>query len=466
MAKVDGKLKGTILVVDDEPGMRTALREVLKRTGWHVLVAEDGEQGLEILKSDEEIDLLMTDFRMPGINGLELLRETRSVRPALPSVMMTAYGTVEDAVCAMKEGANDYLLKPFSFETVTELVDRVKRDGENVQEDAKAPAAPTETKPKRSGRAMVASSPAMMDLLEIAKDVATADSTVLLTGESGTGKEVVARYIHEESKRGGEFVAVNCAALPESLLESELFGHEKGSFTGATISRRGRVEQAHGGTLLLDEISEMPLALQAKLLRVIQEKEVTPIGSEQSMKIDVRVIATSNRDLEKAVEEGDFRQDLYYRLNVISICLPPLRERREDIFKLADHFLGKYHRSDRPEQCFTDEVKRYMLEHQWPGNVRELENLVERACLLARGEEIQLKDLHMRITPQPRRDTLDLAFETEQEMTLDEMERRLIMHTLDRTGGNRTRTAEMLGVSVRTIRNKLNQYDVQELAPA
>ena len=464
--------KGTVLVADDEPGMRLALREVLQRSGWQVVMAENGERALDLLKQEQPYQLLMTDFRMGGMTGLELLHEARKLRPTLPAVMMTAYGTVEDAVRAMREGAGDYLLKPFSLETVIEVVDRVTRP-ENLpspsegESEAKSANSANGASPRRAKigteHAIIYQGPALREVLEIAKDVADADSTVMLTGESGTGKEVVARYIHEQSGRRGPFVAINCAALPEGLLESELFGHEKGAFTGAILARKGKFEQACGGTLLLDEISEMPLALQAKLLRVLQEKEVSPIGGNGTIKLDVRIVATSNRDLERAVANGDFRQDLYYRLNVIALPVPALRERPEDIMPLAEHFLRKFHRAGRPEQRLADEVRSFMQSNSWPGNVRELENLMERACLLGRGEVIRLEDLHLNLAAESARTPdLSVTLNLDAQITLEEMERRLIMRTLDRTGGNRTRTADLLGVSVRTIRNKLHQYGIAE----
>jgi two-component system response regulator FlrC len=457
--------KGTVLVTDDEPGMRQALREVLGRAGWKVELAECGEEALEILRAAGAFDLLITDFRMGGMTGLELVREAQRAWPAMPIVMMTAYGTVEDAVEAMREGASDYLLKPFSMATVLEVVARATQGAGQAaaQSDEPSPAT-TRRAAKRREPEIIAVAPALRAVLEIAREVADANATVLLTGESGTGKEVVARYIHTHSRRTGPMVAINCAALPEGLLESELFGHEKGAFTGAVLARKGRFEQANGGTLLLDEISEMPLALQAKLLRVIQEKEIVPVGGNDSLRLDVRIIATTNRDLEREAAEGRFRQDLFYRLNVIALPLPPLRERLDDIIPLAEHFMNKYTRATRPARRLGQEIKHYLLEYPWPGNVRELENLIERATLLARNEEIVREDLYLRFDPiaVPRLGTA--AQDPADGVTLEEMERRLILQTLDRTGGNRTRTADLLGVSVRTIRNKINQYGLNNMA--
>ena len=459
--------KGLILVADDEPGMRLALREVLQRAGWRVALAENGEQALDKLGTDEPYTLLITDYRMGALSGLDLLRETQKLRPGLPAVMMTAYGTVEDAVQAMREGASDYLLKPFSYETVVEVVDRVVVGAAPTETapESRPSAAPARQNSSTPERRIITEGPALLHVLEIAGDVAEADSTIMLTGESGTGKEVVARFIHEHSGRRGPLVAINCAALPEGLLESELFGHEKGAFTGAILAHKGKFEQAAGGTLLLDEVSEMPLALQAKLLRVLQEKEISPIGGAGTIRLDVRIIATTNRDLERVTQAGEFRQDLYYRLNVIALPIPPLRERPEDIVPLAEHFLRKYHRKGRPAQRLTEDVRRWLERQSWPGNVRELENLMERACLLTRGEWIGLDDLHLGLSAS-RPDSAEVESATmlpSTPITLEEMERRLILRTLDRTGGNRTRTADQLGVSVRTIRNKLHQYGIREV---
>lgn len=475
---------GTVLVTDDEPAMRLALREVLRRNGWDVALAANADEALRLLETQPAPQLMMTDFRMPGMTGLELMREARRRHPQLPMIMMTAYGTIEDAVAAMREGASDYLLKPFSMETVVEVVRRAL--DRSVAETA-AEASPSGTREEPP----VAESEAMRRVLRIVSAVADADATVLLSGESGTGKEVVARELHRASGRRGPFVAVNCAALPEGLLESELFGHEKGAFTGALLSRKGRFEQAQGGTLLLDEISEMPLALQAKLLRVLQEKEVTPVGSAETVRLDVRVVATTNRNLRQAVEDGTFRQDLFYRLNVIAIELPPLRERPEDIVPLAQAMLRRHSRPGRPACRFSPDALRHLVSMSWPGNVRELENTIERACLLARGPEITVADLHpdllgakwTDVASSPSRRTIELentastaesmdfgaieAGEPDDEpVTLQEMERRMILRTLARTGGNRTRTADLLGVSVRTIRNKLHEYGIKETLAA
>jgi two-component system response regulator FlrC len=475
----DATTPKTVLIVDDEAGMRLALREVLRRAGWEALLAEDAAQALATLDARPDVALTITDFRMPGMNGLELLREARRRRPALRQIMMTAYGAVEDAVAAMRAGASDYLLKPFSMETVLSVVEQAMALAPAGDSAATTPAEAPAGNDRASATVRVepiAQSAALRRVLEIVEAVAQADSTVLLTGESGVGKEVIARVLHRSSGRRGQFVAVNCAALPEGLLESELFGHEKGAFTGAILSRKGRFEQANGGTLLLDEISEMPLALQAKLLRVLQEKEISPVGSGDTFHVDARVVATTNRDLQRAVAQGQFRQDLYYRLHVIALRVPPLRERREDVLPLAEHFLIEHRRRDRPGRRFSGEALRWLPAQAWPGNARELENIIERACLLARGEEIGLDDLDPAMTHRlaatggftggviggaMSADGMPLSMS--EPVTLGEMERRLIMATLARTGGNRTRAAGVLGVSVRTIRNKLNEYGVKDV---
>jgi two-component system response regulator FlrC len=484
----DATAKKTVLIVDDEAGMRLALREVLRRAGWEALLAEDSAQALATLDARPDVALMITDFRMPGMNGLELLREARRRRPALRQIMMTAYGAVEDAVAAMRAGAADYLLKPFSMETVLAVVEQAMAlapsqapacDASSMTTPAgndRAASAPKDDVAADSRPEPIAQSAALRRVLEIVEAVAQADSTVLLTGESGVGKEVVARALHRASGRRGPFVAVNCAALPEGLLESELFGHEKGAFTGAILSRKGRFEQAGGGTLLLDEISETPLALQAKLLRVLQEKEISPVGSGDTIRVDARVVATTNRDLQRAVAQGQFRQDLYYRLHVIALRVPPLRERREDVLPLAEHFLRQHRRHDRPGRRFSAEALRWLPAQPWPGNARELENIIERACLLARGEELGLDDLDPAMTHRLAATGVAMGnamggvaggegmpFSMGEPITLGEMERRLIMATLARTGGNRTRAAGVLGVSVRTIRNKLNEYGVKDV---
>ena len=498
-----------ILIVDDEVGMQIALREVLQRQGYQVVIAKDALVALTRLEN-ETFDVVLTDVRMPEMNGMELLGRIRARWPETPVLVMTAYGAIEDAVEAMKKGAADYLLKPFSTDTVEEVVARLlkRRGAEDADPDAK-----TDDGETANGYAVdpIASSPQMQGVLRLAREVADSTATVLVQGESGTGKEVVARYIHRHSGRGGRsFVAVNCAALPENLLESELFGHEKGAFTGAVLARKGKFELANRGTLLLDEVSEMDLGLQAKLLRVLQEREIDPVGSQRPVSLDVRVVATTNRNLADHVARGKFREDLYYRLQVITVEIPPLRVRRADVLPLSEFFVRRLCRINRrPRKRLSEAMRQYLLEQPWRGNVRELENHLERAVLLCKDEEITPENIFLggaaqqyRVVPvspgvpyggtngtarglsaatfQLGRPTLDhaaaplppvnhvaasRAAEGEDSIlapgelvTLEEMERRLILRTLEQVNGNRTRAADLLGVSVRTIRNKLNLY--------
>ncbi|HNY27613.1 MAG TPA: sigma-54 dependent transcriptional regulator [Candidatus Sumerlaeota bacterium] len=483
-----------ILIVDDEVGMQIALREVLQRQGYDVTVAKDGLAALNCLEA-ERFDLLLSDVRMPEMTGMELLERVRVRWPQMPALIMTAYGTIEDAVDAMKKGAVDYLLKPFSSEAVEEVVAKHLQIGRETATLASlSPEDPAEADDARTGEGVdpIAISLRMRQVLALAREVADSTATVLIQGESGTGKEVLARYIHRYSGRSrGPFVALNCAALPEGLLESELFGHEKGSFTGAVLSRKGKFELANHGTLLLDEVSEMALPLQAKLLRALQEREIDPIGSQRPISLDVRVIATTNRNLTEFVEKGNFREDLYYRLQVISIEIPPLRDRPEDILPLAEFFVRRLCRVNRrPRKHLSEAMQAHLLERPWRGNVRELENFLERAVLLCKSDEITPDNIFLQAGFQPvpvsmglparpaqkeavirevqsaptteasaeGEESLESLFPGEEIITLEEMEKRLILRTLDRVNGNRTRAADLLGVSVRTIRNKLNLY--------
>lgn len=427
-----------VLVVDDEPSVCRSLSMVLERFGFEVTAAGDGLEALERFRRGLH-DLVIADLKMPGLSGLELLREVKRLSPGTPVVLLTAFGTVETAVQAMKEGAFDFLQKPFGLEQLKDVVSRALR-------------------PKEEGgveRPIIAKSQRMLELLDMAKEAAQSAAPVLITGESGTGKELLARYIHAQGpRREGPFVAVNCAAIPEGLLESELFGHERGAFTGAVGQKKGKFELAHRGTLLLDEISEMPISLQAKLLRALQEGEVDRIGGTKPVKVDVRPIATSNRDLLQRIKEGKFREDLYFRLNVIHLHIPPLRERREDIPLLVHHFLEKYSRlNGRPLRELSPKAMKALLDYHWPGNVRELENVIHRAVLFSRGERIEERDLRLEteaLTEEGHRTLPDL--------NLREAEKRLIVLALERAKGNRTEAARLLGVSVRTVRNKIKEY--------
>ena len=443
-----------ILVVDDEPNMRTALFEALTRQGHAVDLAENGEEAIEKF-NDRPFDLVITDVRMPRLDGMELLRRIKIASPLTPVVVVSGYGTVESAVEAMREGAFDYIMKPFSLDLIEETVDRA------LSRTTCVPKIRPRTENRvECARPIITEDARMKRVLEMARGVAKSQATVLLQGESGTGKELMARFVHENADRAeGPFVAVNCASLPEGLLESELFGHEKGSFTGAVARKIGKFELADGGTILLDEISEMDPALQAKLLRVLQESELDRVGGKGPVKIDVRVIATTNRNLREWVEEGRFRQDLYYRLNVIPLTIPPLRDRPNDVRLLADHFLDKYSRANRKDEkrLSKDAVKR-LQSHDWPGNVRELENIVARGVLLSAGPEVDVDDLFL---DEPPAAMLEFSLPAETSgalMTIREMEQGMINRALVETDGNRTHAAKILGISVRTLRNKLAEY--------
>ena len=435
-----------ILVVDDERAMRLGVTEVLERQGFGVTAVDSGTAALGAL-AEGGYALVLSDMRMPVMTGAELLAAVQERHPELPMVMMTAYGTVEDAVAAMKAGARDFLTKPFAPPDLVHLVRNILRDPAAERGAAEPGHA------GRGDRRIVTHAPALQRVLAIAAGVAASRAPILLEGESGTGKELVARYVHGAGPRRTQpFVAVNCAALPRELLESELFGHERGAFTGATARKLGKFELAHGGTLLLDEVSEMEPALQAKLLRVLQEHEVDRVGGTRPVAIDTRVIATTNRPLRALVASGGFRRDLYYRLNVVPLTLPPLRARREDIDALIDHFCRRFANG----RALTVEAaaRAYLKRQPWPGNVRELEHVIERAALLATAGVITAADVQIDEEPIAE----PAASGSLAGLTVHEVERRLIMETLRRTNNNRSRAAEMRGISVRTLRNKLAEY--------
>lgn len=444
-----------ILVVDDDQEQCKDLAGYLSRVGHDVKISADGMEALTALDEGQPFDLVVTALSLPKAGGMDILRAVKKRNPGTPVVILTNTGSVQNAVEAMKEGAADFLLKPVTAELLEELTQRMLRPKPVAVLD-------------KGGRQIVTSDSRMLKLLEMTRAVADSRATVMISGESGTGKELFARYLHENSsRRGNAFVAVNCASLPEGLLESELFGHEKGAFTGAVARKPGRFELANGGTILLDEISEMAVGLQAKLLRVLQESEVDLVGGKRPVSVDVRVVATTNRDLKEHISNGEFREDLYYRLNVIPLRIPPLRERSGDALALADHFLAHFaEENNKPGMRLGADVRRLLAAHTWPGNVRELQNTMERAVLLAAGDEItpqallfddQLVDLDA-ISVGPDEPSAGLMSADGQVPTLREAERSLIMRALDDTEGNRTHAAKMLGISVRTLRNKLNEY--------
>jgi two-component system, response regulator FlrC len=432
----------TILVVEDDRPLQDALVTTLVTAGFNVLAASDGGEALEVL-GETTVDLVVSDIQMQPVDGRELLRRLRGKSEAPPVLLMTAFGTIDQAVAAMRDGAVDYLVKPFEAEELERRVARYVRPAAQASSSAV---------PELHG-SPIAEDPRSRALLDLAGRVAHSDVTVLLTGESGTGKEVYARFIHASSKRRvGPFVAVNCAAIPEQMLEALLFGHEKGAFTGAQARSTGKFVQANGGTILLDEISEMDLSLQAKLLRVLQEREVEPLGASKPLPLDVRVLATSNRDLEQTVRAGGFREDLYYRLSVFPLHIPPLRERPDDIAALARRFVKA--RADRP---LSSAALERLRAYPWPGNVRELENVIQRALVLSEGEpSIEARHLVLdeaKLAAQPAATAASQGLAGE----LWEEETRRIVTALESSRGGRKRAAEQLGISDRTLRYKLSK---------
>jgi two-component system response regulator HydG len=443
-----------ILVVDDDHAHLTMLTAMLESWGHTVDTARDGSEAVEKVR-ERPYDVVLTDVRMAEVDGIEALRRIRSFNPCLPVLIMTAYSSVDTAVGALKAGAFDYLHKPLDFDELRKGLERAVAHGRMRRGEADDAAGPAPA-------GMIGESAAMRALFAMIASVAPSEASVLVLGESGTGKELVARALHEGSPRSGRrLVTVNCAALAENLLESELFGHEKGAFTGAQRQRDGLFVQADGGTLFMDEIGEMPLALQAKLLRALQQGEVQRLGSDRPVRVDVRVVAATNRDLEAEVRKGRFREDLYYRLNVISLSVPALRERPEDIPQLARHFLGRFVQRNRKSiRGFTPRAMDMLLRHDWPGNVRELENAVERAVILAPGEMITEHDL-----PAALRANGDHAPAKDREATagqsLEDAEREAIARTLEMVGHNKSEAARVLGVTRVTLRSKMKKFGLE-----
>jgi two-component system response regulator PilR (NtrC family) len=460
-----GKDKGRILVVDDERSMREMLEIFLAREGYSVAACASGSEALRHL-SHEDFDLVITDINMPGLSGFDLLREVREKDPGLPVLMITAYGSPDSAVQAMKKGATDYLTKPFRIEEVKTRIGGPLERRRLARENLSLQRMLAEGGVGVGVGGIVGKGPRIAEIVTLIARVGRSDSTVVITGESGTGKELVARAIHQVSRRAEKpFITVNCGALAEGLLESELFGHRKGSFTGAVADRKGLFEAAAGGTLFLDEITETSPGMQVKLLRALQEKEVAPVGDTRPVKVDVRVLAASNRDLPRAIREGRFREDLYYRLNVISMHVPPLRERREDIPLLVEHFLrtgGVRHGIAAP--AISPAALEHLLRYPFPGNVRELENLVERGLALSQDGFLSEEVLPPEVRDAPR--TMPGPEGAEDGMKLDRLlmryERTLIEHALSRSGGNRTRAAELLGITFRSLRYRLKKMGMEE----
>jgi nitrogen regulation protein NR(I) len=463
--------KKQVLIVDDEPNLRKILAAQLSRDGYDVMTAEDGEQGLAALR-EHHIDLVITDLKMPKVDGMELLREALRLDPDLPVVMITAHGTVDTAVEALKTGAFDYLTKPFDKDEVRQIVGKALRTrqlaGEEVSVRQVAPGA-------RFG--IIGSSAGIADLYAVLERVADTPTTVLLTGESGTGKELVARALHAHSSRSDKpFIKVNCAAIPKELIESELFGYERGAFTGAVSSKPGRFELANGGTLFLDEIGEIPVEMQVKLLRALQESEFERVGGIKTIHVDVRLVAATNRDLKKLLASGSFREDLFYRLNVVPIRLPALRERAGDIPALAEHFLAKFNERLKKHVTAVDaDALEALADYAWPGNIRELENVIERAVLFCDGQKLRAQDLPAEVrgplgAPQLPLTDADLSAALASEGGLKEhvkvamsrLERELVGRALSQTGGNVTHAARLLKISRKGLQLKMKELGLRE----
>src|SRR5215217_3462195 len=462
-----------VLVIDDDANLRKVLAAMLRRDGFDVTVAENGEQGLAEFNKNGA-DIIVTDLVMPKVGGMEVLSTIRAANPDVPVIIITAHGTVDSAVDAIKAGAFDYITKPFDQTELSAVVAKAAKTNESarrsVRPDLKARAA------------IIGESPQMQDVYKVIDKVADTPSTVLITGESGTGKELIATALHgASSRRDKPFIKINCAAIPATLLESELFGYERGAFTGAVTSKPGRFELADEGTLFLDEIGEIPVEMQVKLLRALQEGEFERVGGIKTTRVDVRLVAATNRDLQTEIEAGRFRKDLYYRLAVVPLTLPPLRERRSDILMLARHFVDKYNRRlNKKIEGIADEALALLQNYSWPGNIRELENLIERALLFADGPLITAKDLPDPVrqgagvqpspsssTPTPSMDvpTGEVGLKDIVRMKAAELERDLIVKKLDETGGNVTRAARLLQISRKSLQTKMKEFGLRDSAP-
>ncbi|MEI6890735.1 MAG: sigma-54 dependent transcriptional regulator [Pontiella sp.] len=446
--------KPTLLIVDDEKSARDGLVRALRRD-YNVFAAENGTSALEVL-TKQPIDVLLSDVRMPGMDGMVLMQRALANQPELTVIILTAYGDVELAVEAMKHGATDFMTKPIHLDKLELVLDRVlkAKKVELENEELKV-----QLDHKYGLENIIGCSTPMQEVFDTIRQVATSRATVLIQGESGTGKELVAKAIHQLSPRShGAFVAVHCAALSQNLLESELFGHEKGAFTGAMERRIGRFEKADGGSLFLDEISEIDASVQVKILRALEERQIERVGGDTPVDVDARLIAATNRDLKGMVDAGDFREDLFYRLYVVVITLPPLREREDDVLLLLNHYLAVFNEENAKQiEGFTPAAYEMLSRYDWPGNIRELRNLVERMVVLSRGTMFEVADI-----PAQVRDEVVAQGEgpEEADLTVDEMERRMVIQALEKTGGNRTKAAEKLGISRRTLHRKLKQYEI------
>ena len=451
--------KLSILVVEDGKSQREMLRDFLKDEGYEVLEAENGEKALKKIK-ENYLDLLLLDYRLPGIDGMKVLEKVKHINPEIDVIMMTAYGTIETAVNAMKAGAADYITKPIELQELLILIDRISerrillRENEILREELRGKGVTTDQ--------IIYQSSAMHEVINLAGRVANTRTTILIQGESGTGKELLAKLIHTLSPRSEKpMITVNCATLPESLLESELFGHEKGAFTGASSRRIGRFEEADGGTLFLDEIGEIPLSVQVKLLRFFQEREFQRLGGNQTIRSDVRIISATNQDLEAKVNKGTFREDLFYRLNVVAITVPPLRERKDDLPPLIDHFSVHFAAENGKEiQGISPEAKDLLLKYDYPGNVREVENIIERAVVITRGSIISVSDLPFSNNSLPVEQSGMKARGTLKE-SIESFEYQMVRQAMKKTDNHQTKAANLLGISERMLRYKLTKYGLK-----
>jgi DNA-binding NtrC family response regulator len=440
-----------VMIVDDEESIREWLSIALRKQGYEIDCAQNGEEALRLFKQDK-YDAIITDIKMPKVDGLELLREIKSIDPSASVIMTTAFGSMESAIEALRGGASDYITKPFKIEEVKLRLEKIVESERLRRENVYLK---TELKKREEERKIIGDSPALEAVLTMVERVAKSESTVMILGESGTGKELIAREIHNRSPRADRpFVTINCGALPETLLESELFGHKKGSFTGAIKDKLGLFQVADKGTFFLDEVGETSPGIQVKLLRVLQEKEIVQIGGTSPIKVDVRVIAATNEDLDEKMRAGDFRKDLFYRLNVIPLRIPSLKERREDIPLLVDYFLDKYcAKMGIALKKISSSAMQVLMQYAWPGNVRELENAIERAIVLQEGDTVKIGDLPERMLQEPPRQVFG---------SLREKEREAIISALEEAGGNATRAAKNLGIHPSTLYRKLKKYDLEE----
>jgi len=448
-----------ILVIDDEAAQRDVLTGYLKKKGYKIFSASSGKEGIEIVNTNP-VDIILSDFKMPDLNGVEVLEQVKKLNPEISFVIVTAYGTVENAVQAMRFGAFDYISKPVDLDELDLMIERII-EHKNLKSENQL--LKTQLQEKYKITSIVSQSQKMEEVINVAARVADSKANVLITGENGTGKEVLAKAIHYISPRkNAAFVAVNVPALTETLLESELFGHEKGAFTGADKMKKGRFEIAHGGTIFLDEVGDIPQSIQVKLLRVLQEHQFERVGGTEKIEVDVRIIAATNKNLEEKIKDQSFREDLYYRLNVVSVKIPPLRERKEDILPMIEGFIEKYCEENNKEKLeISKEAADVLMKYNYPGNVRELENIIERAVVLTRGKVITLNDLPMHIKGFKEEKTLATLGKGTLTEQVEEIEKQLIFDALQESGGNQTKAGKLLGLTERNLRYKLKKYNIK-----